>query len=179
MRKVARAGAVALVAALFGLLALHLVTSDRNNGLARAVAAGTRPHAPSFTLSRLDEPGRLDLASLRGRVVVLNFWASWCSPCKGEAGVLASASRRWQSRGVELLGVDSQDFSSDARSFMRRHGIDYPNLHDGAGSVMARYGVTGFPETWFITRRGRIVAHVDGQLTSATLDQDVRLALHG
>jgi cytochrome c biogenesis protein CcmG/thiol:disulfide interchange protein DsbE len=177
MHKVARAAAVALVATLLGILALRLVTTDRNNGLARAVAAGKRPPAPAFALPRLDAPGRLELASLRGRVVVLNFWASWCNPCKAEANVLAGAARRWKSRDVQLLGVDSQDFGSDARSFMRRHGLEYPNVHDGAGSVMSRYGVTGFPETWFIAPSGRIVAHVSGPLSSSGLDQDIRLAL--
>jgi cytochrome c biogenesis protein CcmG, thiol:disulfide interchange protein DsbE len=169
----------ALVVALLGLLAWRVATAQRGQELSKQVAAGRRPPAPGFDLGRLNGPGSLSLASLRGHVVVLNFWASWCGPCKHEAPLLQAAWRRYRARGVVVLGVDAQDFSGDARHFVRRYGLDYPSVHDGAGTIAARYGTSGFPETWFVDRRGRLVAeHVVGPLTAARLAADIARAEH-
>lgn len=160
------------------LLAWRLATEQRSHGLANAVAAGKAPVAPDFELPRLTARGTLRLSSLRGRVVLLNFWASWCIPCKDEATQLEAAWRRWRGRGVLFLGLDAQDFSSDARHFLRAHAITYPNVRDGPGNVVNSYGVNGFPETWFVSRSGRlIVEHVVGPLTPEQIDRDLSLAL--
>jgi cytochrome c biogenesis protein CcmG/thiol:disulfide interchange protein DsbE len=165
------------VVGLLALLGLRLASASASRALAADVAAGKRPAAPGFSLPRLETRGRASLASLRGRVVVLNFWASWCGPCKREAPVLEAAWRRYRGRGVVVLGVDSQDFAADARRFARRFGVDYPIVHDGPGGVAGRYGVAGFPETWFVDRRGRLVAeHVVGPLTAERLQEDLELA---
>jgi cytochrome c biogenesis protein CcmG, thiol:disulfide interchange protein DsbE len=170
LKLVSQALAVALVAGLLGLLVWKLARGSQH------VNAGQQ--APSFTLRRIGAPGTLSLASLRGKAVVLNFWASWCIPCKQEAALLESASRRWLSRGVVVLGVDSEDFTSDARAFMRRHGVTYPVVHDGQGSSAERYGVSAFPETFFVGRNGHVVLHVPGQIVSRTqLDHGIRKAL--
>jgi peroxiredoxin len=170
--------AVGLVAVLLVLLAWRLAVEQGSRALAQAVAAGKGPAAPDFELPRLDSKGKLRLSSLRGRVVLLNFWASWCTTCKDEAPTLESAWRRWRGRGVIVLGLDAQDFRSDARSFMHQNRISYPNLHDGSGGTLDSYGVSGFPETWFVSRTGRLVAeHVNGPLSGARLDRDLRLAL--
>src|SRR3954469_4986794 len=113
MRSVGRGAAIALVAALLVLLVVHIATAQRGAALAAAVAAGRRPVAPGFELRRIDGRGTLALSSLRGRVVVLNFWASWCRSCKDEAQTIEAAANRWQRRGVVFVGVDSQDFTSD------------------------------------------------------------------
>jgi cytochrome c biogenesis protein CcmG/thiol:disulfide interchange protein DsbE len=179
MRNVARGAAIALVATLLVLLVVHVATARRGAALVAAVAAGKHPAAPDFELARLDAHGKLRLSSLRGRVVVLNFWASWCRPCKEEAPTLAAAAARWRSRGVVFVGVDTQDFKGDARSFARRFGLAYANVHDGPGSVMTRYGVTGFPETWTVTRGGRIADHIAGVADRDRLDRAIRRALRG
>jgi cytochrome c biogenesis protein CcmG/thiol:disulfide interchange protein DsbE len=173
-----QAAAVALVVSLLALLAVRVLSGDRAAALAADVAAGKSPPAPTFTLHALNGRGNLRLAALRGKVVLLNFWASWCVPCKQEAPVLEQAWRRWRERGVVFVGVDAQDFTGDARRFIRYHAITYPNVHDGPGATSASYGVTGFPETWFVDRRGKLVVeHVSGPLAAARLDRDLTLAL--
>jgi len=122
--------------------------------------------APTFTLRRLDGPGKVSLASFRGRPVVLNFWASWCNPCKGEATVLERDWTRYRDRGVVFLGVDYHDLAPDARRFVSAHALTFPMLQDGSGQVTGRYGVSQVPETYVLNRQGRIVAHLAGPITA-------------
>jgi cytochrome c biogenesis protein CcmG/thiol:disulfide interchange protein DsbE len=171
----AQALAVALVLGLLALL-LWKVTHQNGGGAAAAVASGKKEPAPDFTLSRLDRPGELTLSSLRGKVVVLNFWASWCYPCKKEARALEAASRRWGKR-VIVLGVDVNDFRGDARKFMRRYGITYPIVHDNGNVTSPKYGFALLPETFFVDRRGRVVGHVPGPVSSDDLRDGVKEAL--
>src|SRR5205823_12080815 len=124
----AQALAIALVAGLLALL-IWKVTHGNGGGVARKVDKGHVVAAPNFVLSRLDRPGRLQLASLRGKAVVLNFWASWCYPCNKEAPALQRAWRQHDGR-VVVLGVDVNDFSGEARKFMRQHHVTYPAGHD-------------------------------------------------
>jgi cytochrome c biogenesis protein CcmG/thiol:disulfide interchange protein DsbE len=167
---------LAVVAGLLGLLVWKVV--HQGKGAASELAKGRNPPAPHFDLGRLDRQGRLSLASLRGKVVVLNFWASWCAPCKSEAPRLEAAWQRWRRQGVVVVGVDAQDFSGDARKFIRRHDLTYPNVHDGPGNVLPDYGVTGFPETYFVDRRGRLVGErVQGEISAEKLASGIRRAL--
>ncbi len=168
--------AVGMVAGLLALLIWKIASQDE--GIAAELARGERPLAPDFTLPRLDRDGKLTLSSLRGKVVVLNFWASWCQPCKEEAPLLRAGWERWRGRGVVFLGVDAQDFKSDARRFMKRYGVTYPIVHDGPGDILPKYGVTGFPETFFIARGGRLVGeHVQGVMKEDQLTENIELAL--
>src|SRR5438067_632280 len=178
-QKTGRASAIALVALLLVLLVVHVATAQRGAAVAAAVAAGKRPAAPGFELQRIDRSGKLKLSSLRGRVVVLNFWASWCRPCKDEARTLEAAAERWRRRGVLFVGIDSQDFTGDARAFSRRFGLTYASVHDGQGSLMTHYGVTGLPETWTVTRDGRLADHIGGVTDRPRLDSAIRRALRG
>lgn len=151
--------ALAAVAGLLGLLVWRLTHRP-------AVPAIGGP-APSFSLRRIDAAGKLDLASLRGKPVVLNFWASWCGPCKGEATMLEQASQKYRKQGVVFVGVDSRDVASDARRFLSRHGVTYASVQDGSGMIADRYGVSAVPETYFIDRRGRLVgAHIVGTVVN-------------
>jgi cytochrome c biogenesis protein CcmG, thiol:disulfide interchange protein DsbE len=126
--------------------------------------------APDFTLPLLDGTGSLSLSDLRGHPVLLNFWASWCVPCKQEAPVLEAAWEKWQDQGVKFLGVDAQDGRTWAREFEQKYGITYPSVVEGTPEEMARYGVLGFPETFFIDAEGKIVAKYVGPFDAATLD---------
>jgi cytochrome c biogenesis protein CcmG, thiol:disulfide interchange protein DsbE len=162
--------AVALVLGLLALLIWKVAQGSQNE-------AKLGKPAPDFTLSRLDRPGSLQLSSLRGKVVVLNFWASWCYPCKREAPALQAASKRW-GKQVVVLGVDINDPGGDARGFMRKHGLTYPVVHDNKNVTSPKYGLSLLPETYFIDRRGRIVRHVAGEVQAADLRDGVEHAMN-
>lgn len=176
VKLVAQAAAVAVVAALLALLAWKVFQGESE--VTAALARGGVPVAPDWTLERLDGRGELSLASLRGRVVVLNFWASWCGPCKDEAPILQAAYERWRGRGVTFVGIDVKDFRRDAREFIARYGITYPNVYDGKGSLIGRYGVTGYPETYFLDAQGRVRYRIVGPVEGAEdVDDGIRRAL--
>jgi cytochrome c biogenesis protein CcmG/thiol:disulfide interchange protein DsbE len=178
LRRVGQAAALGLVAALLGLLLWNL-THDEGGGLARKVERGEKPPAPAFELARLDgEGGKLSLESLRGKVVVVNFWASWCAPCKEEAPLLERISREYKDRGVEVVGVDVRDFSGDARRFARENGLSYPLVHEGGADMWGDYELTGVPETFFVDREGRLVGEVvAGAVDEESLVRNIELAL--
>ena len=149
--------AVALVAGLLGLLGWRLATDS--GGVANELGHGNNPPAPGFRLARLDRAGTLSLAALRGKPVVINFWASWCDPCREEAGLLERTWQRYRGRGLVVLGVDVQDGKTAARRFARRYGMTYPLVHDPAqgGGTVEDYGLAAVPETFFVGRDGRLV----------------------
>ena len=173
-----QAAALLLVALLVGLLAWRVVRQEEGRALSAKLEQGQRPAAPSFTLESLGGDRRISLADYRGKVVVLNFWASWCRPCKEEAPLLEAAWRRYRDQGVVVLGVDAQDFRSDAQRFVDRYGLTYPIAHDRNGSTLGRFGLTGFPETWFVGRDGRLVGErIAEELSEEALERNIRLAL--
>ncbi|MGH3026505.1 MAG: TlpA family protein disulfide reductase [Gaiellaceae bacterium] len=163
--------AVAL-AAVAGLLAL-LVWQLTHQSHAPKVGSA----APSFSLKRLDGSGTVALASLRGKPVVLNFWASWCVPCKAEAKALEEAWTLYEPKGVVFIGIDYHDVTSDARTFLSHHGITYPTVQDGSGAIGSRYGVTGVPETFVVGRTGKIALHIAGPITGSTFSREFARSL--
>ncbi len=170
--------AVAVIALLFAVLTWRVLTKDEAQGLAAAVEAGETPAAPDFDLPLLNREGRLRLSSLEGKAIVINFWASWCEPCEEEAPRLQGAWERWRDRGVVVVGVDAQDFRSEARRFLDRYGITYPIVHDKDGYTLGRYGWEGFPETWFVGRSGKLVGErVQGPVSEEQLERNIELAL--
>ncbi len=177
-RLVAQGVAIGLVALLFILLAWSLL-HDEGGDLSKQANRGDRPAAPDFTLERLDQDGELQLASLRGKVVVLNTWASWCVPCKEEAPFLEQIWRSNRDRGVVVVGLDAKDFRADARRFADRYGITFPLVYDGPGDVIDGYGVTGFPETFVIDREGRVVRAFVGAVNGKEERAELRAAIEG
>ena len=147
--------AVALVTGLFALLVWKVASQDE--GASRKLQRGETPAAPAFTLDRLDRPGKLSLAAYHGRPVVLNFWASWCVPCKQEAPLLEEVWRKHRGDGLVVVGVDINDLRGDARRFARQNRMSYPLGFDGLGETSTDYGLTGVPETFFVARSGRLV----------------------
>jgi cytochrome c biogenesis protein CcmG, thiol:disulfide interchange protein DsbE len=172
----AQALSVALVAGLLALLVWKVSHQIGNETVASEVRKGKQPVAPEFDLERLDRDGRLSSESLSGKVQVINFWASWCVPCREEAALLDRTSREWRSRGVVVVGVDHQDAAQYARAFADRYGMTYPLVRDPGDELYDEYGATGVPETFFVTRDGRVVAHVPGAVTRETLAAGLREA---
>jgi cytochrome c biogenesis protein CcmG, thiol:disulfide interchange protein DsbE len=176
VRLVAQGVALGLVALLFILLVWALAT-DEGGDLAQAANRGELPDAPEFTLERLDGDGQLALSRFEGRAVVLNFWASWCFPCKEEAPFLEQLWRENRERGVVVVGLDGKDFRRDARRFVDRFGLTFPIAYDGPGDTWDEWGVTGLPETFVVDRRGRVVAAFAGDVTSPEDKRALRAAI--
>ena len=119
--------------------------------------------APDFTLTTF-KGDTISLAGLMGKPVVINFWASWCPPCRVEATLLERTARAYKNRGVVFLGVDIQDREKDALNYIREFDITYPNAPDPTGEVSIDYGVSGLPVTFFISRKGEIVSRWVGAI---------------
>jgi cytochrome c biogenesis protein CcmG/thiol:disulfide interchange protein DsbE len=158
-RLAAQGLAVVLVVSLLALLVWR-VAHDNSKGVAQALQDGRHPTAPSFDLARLDGQGRIALASLRGKKpIVLDFWASWCVPCIHESKRLEAALKHYGDR-IAFIGVDTKDFSGDARRWQRKHGITYPSVHDGSGGVLAKWGGLPIPRIFFVARSGKVIGEL-------------------
>ena len=171
-RRVKTTAQVLALACVAGLLALLVWQLGHQHH-----APGVGTMAPVFALRRLEGPGKVSLASYRGKPVVLNFWASWCEPCKGEAAVLERDWTSYRDRGVVFLGVDYHDLASDARRFVSTHALTFPMVQDGSGKVTGDYGISQVPETYVLNRQGRVVLHLAGPITDPAFAGKFRAAL--
>jgi cytochrome c biogenesis protein CcmG/thiol:disulfide interchange protein DsbE len=138
--------------------------------------------APDFSLAmlRLDtSKSALSLSNFKGKPVVLNFWASWCAPCKEEAPLLENTWKQVQAQGkdVVILGIDFQDSKNDSLSFLQLYSITYPTVLDADGSVASKYGVTSLPQTIFINRNGTVTSREPRELTAQVLSNNLQLIL--
>ncbi len=185
-----------VVAALFlALLAYGLSAKAPDDTIDRRLDEGRTAPAPGFSLEFIERvplppplvnavsaagaDGRLSLEEVRGTPVVINFWASWCSPCKDEAPALEQTWKRWGPRGVLFVGIDMQDLRDDARRFVRDQNVTYPMVRDPDREVATDYGATGIPETYFVTGSGRVVGHVVGVVSEEQLESGVAAARAG
>lgn len=190
--RVARVGAVLLVASLFELLVWKLVHERKGTHLVSLIRHGKKPPAPDFRLpvlwphaatwppevrSALTD-GEVEVGELGGHPVVINFWASWCGPCKDEAPLLV-ASARQHAGNVSFVGIDVQDFKGNAREFLRKFDTNYVFAARRGASTSSAYGLTGLLETYWIDSRGRIIAHYPGEISREQLEQGIAEASRG
>jgi cytochrome c biogenesis protein CcmG, thiol:disulfide interchange protein DsbE len=195
LRLAGRIAAVLVAAAFVALLAYGLITKSPDRTVDDGLRAAGSVAAPALDQPVLDRGDlgqplqarvgpvlarhHVSLAQLRGTPVVLNFWASWCDPCRAEAPVL---QRKWlveRGRGVLFLGLNMQDITDDSRAFTRSVGATYPSLRDRSNGVAHRWGVTGLPETFFLSAQGRVVGHVIGAVSAEQLAAGVAAARAG
>ena len=167
------AGVVAAVAVIVALLASGL---GRDPSVIASPLVGRT--APDFTLPQLDGPP-VTLSKLRGQIVIINFWASWCAECQVEQAVLDQTWQRFQDAGVIMVGVDFEDETGAARSYVSTADVTYPIVEDADSSTALAYGLRGVPETFVVNQSGRIVDHVIGPVDAATLTSEINSMLLG
>jgi cytochrome c biogenesis protein CcmG/thiol:disulfide interchange protein DsbE len=134
--------------------------------------------ATDFTL-KLFDGGTLSLKDLRGKAVLVNFWASWCQECRVEAAALEAGWQAHKNEEVVFVGVNMQDKETDARAFLKEFGVTYPNGWDVSGRAPVDYGVWGIPETFFLDRQGRITYKHVGAIDQGTIVAKVNQAMQG
>ena len=155
-----------VVVAFLGLLVWGL--GRRAAGTVGVAPVQARP-APAFTVPLFDGT-TFELGAQRGKPILINFWASWCLPCEDEAAALERGYRAYGDR-VAFIGVNVQDTEPNARAFLRRFGVSYPNGRDASGEVAVEYGMSGVPETYFVDRNGTLVRKWQGPLDDGRLRQ--------
>jgi cytochrome c biogenesis protein CcmG/thiol:disulfide interchange protein DsbE len=180
MRRLAiPAVAVFVAVGLLALLAFGVAHQGTSSSIDASVARGDYPIAPGAgtKLPILGSSSSESLVALRGKVVVVNVFASWCQPCVAEAPILEQEQRQLVKHDATVLGVTYLDNSSDSEQFVHQHGITYPVVRDVSGNFVKAFGTTGVPETFVINRLGRIVALRRYQLAGGWLQQTMNRIL--
>lgn len=155
--------AVIVVVAFFSIGLARKAPATGQSGYARVSLPAADFTLPLFT------GGSLSLSSYRGKPVVINFWASWCPPCRQEAPTLEKVWREYKDKGVTFIGIDIQDTEAAARAYIKEFDITYPNVRDLKGTATIDYGVSGIPVTFFINRDGVIVRRWVGAINERLL----------
>ena len=158
--------AVLVAVAIVALLVFGLVSK----GNARIAVGET---APSPVLPKLEEPGNGSLKEYRGKWVLVNFWASWCIPCRDEAPELQKFQEEHAGANFTVVGIDTQDLSDDGSKFAREYGLTYPQLHDGNGENGHEFGTTGVPENYLLEPNGKLAWDEPGPVDSKILEEHV------
>lgn len=187
--------AVSLPVVLLAGVTYGLVADAPRPTIDEALARSEAVEAPGFELPVLREgtlgprlsralgpalgDRRVALEELRGTPVVVNYWASWCDPCRKEAPLLERTWRTARESGVLFVGLNQQDFPGDARRFLREFGISYLNVRDSGNEVARRWGFAGLPETFFLDADGKVVAHIVGEASAEELREGIEAARSG
>ena len=174
-----RRSAALLGAVVVGVLAVvTLLSSALSRPSAEAASPLVGRQAPDFRLEGLNGPP-VRLSDLRGQVVVVNFWASWCAECRVEQPALDATWKRFRDSGVVVVGVDFQDQSTDAQEYLAASGSSYPAVRDADSSTALAFGLRGVPETFVVDRGGRVVDRVIGPVDADSLAARIRTAQGG
>jgi cytochrome c biogenesis protein CcmG/thiol:disulfide interchange protein DsbE len=158
--------AVLVAVAIVALLVFGLVSKGNSR-----LAVGET--APSPELPKLDEPGEGSLKEYRGKWVLVNFWASWCVPCRDEAPALEQFQKEHAGKSFTVVGIDTQDLSDDGTRFAKEFNLSYPQLHDGNGDTGHEFGTTGVPENYLLEPNGKLAWGVAGPVDAKILGEQV------
>ncbi len=189
-RRAVRITGLLAAVAFVALLVYGLTTQAPNSTIDDSLSRGQAVTPPGFDLARLTDgessapawakaaqDGRVNLKELRGTPLVVNFWASWCDPCRAEAKVLERVHK--DSQGALFVGIDTEDASEDARDFISQFGLTFPHVRDNGRETRQDWGVTGLPETFFLAADGRVVGHVIGTVDEQQLRDGIAAAKAG
>jgi len=130
-----------------------------------------------FTLNSIDQEETIKLSDLRGKIVMVDFWSSWCPPCRQEAPELQKAYEDFQDQDVEFVGIAIWDVDSETRKFKNTYGLEYPILIDPRGAIAVEWGVLGLPEKFFLNREGEVVKKYVGPMTRDRVGLEIRQML--
>jgi len=161
------------VIALVALLIYGVSSSGPSRTLDSKIARGEKPAAPKLELTSLHDGKQASLADYRGKVVLINVWASWCGPCRSESPLLQRWHERMAPHGGTVLGVDTLDIKGDALGFIKRYKLTYPQLNDREGTSIKKLGTAQYPESFVVNKAGRITALQRGPVDDAWLRKHV------
>jgi cytochrome c biogenesis protein CcmG, thiol:disulfide interchange protein DsbE len=166
---------------IFAIIGVLAVVGLLVFGLASKGSSRLQPGdaAPTTTLPQLEGDGNESLVDYKGKWVLVNFWASWCIPCRAEAPALEQFQQQHGGSRFTVLGIDTQDLSGDARAFVERYGLSYPQLRDGNGDNADEYGTTGVPENFLVDPGGKVRLVVAGPISEEKLQEEVAPLLPG
>jgi cytochrome c biogenesis protein CcmG, thiol:disulfide interchange protein DsbE len=165
---------IAVAALLVGLLAYGVASQGTDETIDSALSQGKRVAAPSGSLPELGSSTKASVQDYKGKVVLVNFWASWCPPCTKELPLLEKTQSSMSTAGGTVLGINTRDATEDAQGFVSKFDLTFPSLRDGSGDFADKWGLTGYPESFLLDKDGRVAAARRGPIDQAWVDANVK-----